>query len=776
MYVYDDNIIRFRYTNKTEFSEAPSYAVIRDLPAKTDFKFTDEGQYYSIKTKELTVQISKNPCRVKIYNSNMDLLSSDEEAFGVSFNEGEVTCFKNMVEGETFYGLGERTDDLNKTGRAYTLWNTDNGAYNKKTQELYQSYPFFYGIKDFKAYGIFFDNTYKSHFNFGASNNRFISFGAAGGEMDYYFIYGPEIKRVLSSYTKLTGRIELPPMWSLGYQQSRWSYFPESMVRNIAENFRDRKIPCDVIYLDIDYMDGYRVFTWDKKRFPEPAKMLSDLRANGFKIITIIDPGVKADSNYFAAKEGVSQNLFVKYPDGKLYEGEVWPSWAYFPDFTKKETRTWWGDKVSILLNDGVEGIWNDMNEPATWGQDFPDIVQFHDNGYKADHKKIHNVFALEMAKATREGLRRYSDKRHFVLSRAGFAGIQRYSAVWTGDNVSNEENLKLACVMSLNMGISGEPIIGSDVGGFVDLPDDKPVPPSPNLYIRWMELGAFTPFFRQHSAIGTKPKEPWAFGKDAENAVRDIISYRYRILPYLYNEFYVSSQTGLPIMRPMFVNYQNDRECYSTNAQYQFILGDNLLVAPVLSETDDAKRIYLPEGKWYEMNTHKIYQGMQNLLMNVPLTMTPLFLKEGGVVLMQEVQQYVGEKKIEQTEVYIYPSNGSKYSFYEDDGISFDYEKGKYSLTEFNCTQSSNSIEIAVNKSKDGYKPDRKNYLFKVVSEKKPVSVHCQQSTVNKSLQLIKSLDKLEKETSGYYYNEKENLVYIKVQDTGKFEVRVEY
>ena len=764
VYVYGNNIIRFRYTDKKDFSKAPSYAVTYELPAKTEFTFSEDKNSLSISTGELNVKIAKNPCRVSIYDSNKNLINADDESFGVSFNNGEVRCFKKLLDGESFYGLGEKSGDLRKNGNEYFLWNSDYPSYTNRTDALYQSIPFFYGIRDFKAYGIFFDNTYKSRFNFGASNNRFYWFGAGEGEMDYYFIYGPDMKKVLSSYTQLTGRMELPPMWALGYQQCRWSYYPESTVETIANTFRAKKIPCDVLYLDIHYMDGYRVFTWDKNRFPDPAKMIGGLKEKGFKLVTIIDPGVKADTNYFAAREGVKKGLFAKYPDGTLYQGEVWPSWAYFPDFTKKETRYWWGDNLSILMKQGVEGFWNDMNEPAVWGQNFPDIVQFDDNGFKADHKKIHNVFGLEMAQATREGLKRYSDSRHLILTRAGFAGIQRYSAIWTGDNASTEEHLSLACTMPLNMGISGLPFIGTDVGGFIG-------DASQRLYMRWMELGVFTPFFRQHSAYGTKAKEPWTFGEDIEYAVRDMINMRYQLLPFLYNEFYNASKTGMPIMRPMFLNYQNDRECYNQQAQYQFMVGENVLVAPVLTENSDFKKLYLPEGNWLYIKTGTVYKGGQWIILEVPLNTIPVFVREGGIIPMQEIQQYVGEKKIEQTEIQIYPSAKSSYTLYEDDGISYNYEKGSYSLTNFTCEKKDNGLNITVKKEKDGYKGDRKNYLFKIYFAQKPSAVKAGGGILNE-----KDSSESLAQTGGYYYNSNDKILYIKTADTGNMQIDVNF
>ncbi|NJD22952.1 MAG: glycoside hydrolase family 31 protein [Melioribacter sp.] len=757
IYIIDQNIIRFRYTNRKEFSKSPSYAVIYQQPEKPKFEFKEEKDKFVLTTNELTVHIQKNPCRISTYDKQMNLLNADEESFGVSFDNDEVRCHKKLFTDERFFGLGEKANEsLIKNGEQYTMWNTDYYGYTGRQEPIYVSIPFFMGLRDYKAYGIFFDNTYKSYFNMGASNNRFYWFGADNGEMDYYFIYGPEFKRVISDYTKLTGRMELPPMWALGYQQSRWSYYPESTVRSIAKNFRSKNIPCDVIYLDIHYMDGYRVFTWDKTRFPNPPQMLSDLKKDGFKIIPIIDPGVKADPNYFAAQEGLQNDLFVKYPDGIPYQGEVWPSWAYFPDFTKKETRDWWGEKLSVFLNQGVEGFWNDMNEPAVWGGgNVPDIVQYYDNGLMSNHKKIKNVYALEMARATRNGLKKFSEQRHFILSRAGFAGIQRYSANWTGDNVSSDEHLRLACVMPQNVGLSGQPFIGSDVGGFMG------GEPTNEMYIRWMQLGAFTPFFRGHSAIDTKSREPFAFNETVEEFSRQAIQLRYRLIPFWYNEFYNSARTGLPIMRSMFVNYQNDENCYSRNAQYQFMIGENLLVAPVVNSTESTKRLYLPEGKWYDWINNKIVNGGEWKIFEVPLNKIALYIKEGGMIPMQEVQNYIGEKKIEQLELVICPSQKSEYTLYEDDGLSYKYETGKYSLTKFSLEKDAKVTKLQVAKLKADFKNDRKKYLFTLLDTKLPKKVF---------------LNNKELPNSAVSFDKEKNIIHIAVNDTDNFNIQLEY
>ncbi len=753
LYVVDDNIIRFRFTNQKEFSLAPSYAVVYNASAQ--FLLKDESDFYEVSTSDLIVRISKSPCRVSIYDKNMNLINEDEKSFGVSFDQDEVRCFKTLFKDEFFYGLGEKTKNLKKNGEQWTMWNSDTPAYTERQDPLYQSIPFFIGVKEHKAYGIFFDNTYISYFNMGASNNRFYWFGAEKGELDYYFINGPEIKKVISLYTKLTGRMELPPMWSLGYQQSKWSYYPESAVRTLAETFRNKQIPCDVIYLDIHYMNGYRVFTWDENRFPQPEKMLSDLSGSGFKVITIIDPGVKADTiGYNVAEEGLHDNLFAKYPDGVVYQGEVWPGWAYFPDFTKKETRTWWGKKNADLVMQGTAGIWNDMNEPSAWGQAIPDIIQFDDNGYGSNYKKIHNVYALEMAKATFEGIKNnVPDTRPFILTRAGFSGIQRYAAVWTGDNVASETHLKLACTMVQGLSLSGVSFCGSDVGGFFDSPSQR-------LYTRWMQLGAFTPFFRGHTIINTRDQEPWAFGDEVETNVREIMNLRYELLPFFYNEFYNASQTGVPIVRSMFLNFQDDDECYSDNAQYQFMIGDNLLVAPVLSEYENLKKIYLPEGKWLDWRGNKVYEGKQWIIVEAPIENIPLFIREGSVIPMQTTQNYVGEKKIDELIFRIFPSAGSTYTFYQDDGKTLEYQKGNYLLTEIDI-KSDPELEIKIENKEGKYRPGIKSYLLNIFKETPVNGV-----TINgNSLDKVQSIEELSKNDSGYLFKKDRSTLSVKIK-----------
>lgn len=763
IYVVKSNIIRIRLTREDKFSEVPSYAVIYDKKEPVQFSVDRKRGMTEVKTDELTLRIDENPCRITFLDKGGNILNEDEKSFGMSFDGEEVRCFKKLFKDEKFFGLGEKTGNLSRTGDSYIMWNSDFPFYTKATDPIYASIPFFIGIRDHKAYGIFLDNTYRSQFSMGAGSDRFYWFGADKGELDYYFIYGPDPKRVISSYTELTGRMELPPLWALGFQQSRWSYGSEEKVREIAKQFRTREIPCDVIYLDIDYMNGYRVFTWNREKFPDPPRMMADLARQGFKIVPIIDPGVKADDGYFAAKEGLAGDHFAKYPDGSPYKGEVWPSWAYFPDFTSEKTRAWWGNNLSILLDAGVAGFWNDMNEPAVWGKNVPDIIRFSDGGYQADHKKIHNVFALQMAKATFDRLSRDPERRPFVLTRAGFSGIQRYAAMWTGDNYANEDHLALACYMPQSMGISGLPFTGSDVGGFGGTP-------SPALFIRWLELGAFTPFFRAHSCIDTPDKEPWTFGAEAEKIARETIRMRYRFLPCLYNEFRRSTLTGLPIMRALFLEYPGDDECYAPDAQKEFMLGDSLLVAPVLSEKDILKKLYLPEGYWLNIWDHKHYKGSQWIAIEAPLGQIPLFLRRGAIIPQWDAQNYVGEHENGEVEFSIFPGESSSYEYYEDDGISRKYKDGAYALTNIQVSEDKvGSVRISISKTYDRYDSKVKSYRLRLFATRLPAEI----SVNGRRLERCESEKSLMARTEGYA-QAGEGVILIKIPAGSPIEVNL--
>jgi alpha-glucosidase len=684
---YSPSILRVRAAKTlAEANNQPawddhSFAVVAAPQAQTRFTVADAGEAITLETDVLRLVVRKNPVRLQFFTKSGDLLNEDEPAFGMAWIGDEAAAYKTLMPNERFIGLGEKTGGLNKFGNGYTHWNTDAFGYGAGSDPLYGSTPFYMGLhngapaKNGKnlVYGIFLDNSYKSHFNFGASNRRFSGFTVEGGELNYYFIHRPSVGEIVQDYTALTGRMELPPLWSLGYHQCRYSYFPDTEVLNVARTMREKKIPGDVLWFDIHYMDAYKVFTWHPERFPRPKEMLAALDSMGFRAVVITDPGIKVEKGYHAYDDGVKNDVFLKYPDGTPHTSEVWPGWCHFPDFTKESARRWWGDYLKPLVEDGIDGFWTDMNEPATWGQRFPDLVEFDFDGNKATHKKGHNVYGLEMARATFEGAKKHlNGKRPFNLTRAFYSGVQRYSAVWTGDNTASDEHLLLGAELVANLGLAGVPFAGVDVGGFNGNG-------SRELFARWVTLGAFTPFFRVHAAINTKEQDPWSFGEDVEEISKAYIGFRYQLMPYLYSAFYESVQTGLPVARSLAFAHAFDDAIYRREFSAEYMFGPSLLIAPVKS-SDAFAKIYLPEGEWHDLHTGARYAGKRTVVVETPLERLPVFVKGGQILCMQSVVQSAKERPSEVLTVRLYAgAQGSEFVYYEDDGESYGYEKGEY-------------------------------------------------------------------------------------------------
>jgi alpha-glucosidase len=687
--VYTDNIIRLRIFKIAEEATDLSYAVIA-APQAGSSTIREEADRFILTTATTTLHIQRSPLRFSFYDKAGTLLCEDDAAFGTSWIQSEVTTYKKLQAGERFIGLGEKTGDLDRRGNAYTNWNTDKFAYPTDQDPLYMTVPFYIGIHSGVQYGIFLDNTHKSKFNFGASNDRFAAFGAEGGDMNYYFINGASVAEIIEQYTLLTGRMELPPMWSLGTQQCRYSYYPDSEVVNLARTFRDKKIPADVIYLDIHYMDEYKVFTFHPERFPEPEKMIADLKSMGFHTAVILDPGIKVQQGYKPYEEGIKADHFVKYPDGQNYSGEVWPSWSHFPDFTKEQVRQWWGSWVSFYTDKGIDALWNDMNEPAAWGQSLPDLIEFHYEGETATHKQARNIYGMQMARSTYEGAKKLlKGKRPFVLNRAGYSGVQRYTASWTGDNVASSDHMLCGVRLVNSMGLSGIGFAGFDVGGFAD-------DASPDLFARWLVLGVFSPMFRFHSGINTRDAEPWAFGEEVEEIARHYITLRYRLMPYIYGTFYQSSRTGLPVNRSLAIDYTHDAMIYDSRYQNQYLFGDAFMIAPVAAGKDFIK-VYLPaSSEWYDLHTGTRVPGAEYIA-EVRKERYPVFVKGSSIIPMQSAIQSMSEKPTDVLELHLY--NGAadnSITYYEDDGTSYDYEQGKYYQRQIHFSASQKQLKLS--------------------------------------------------------------------------------
>jgi alpha-glucosidase len=521
---------------------------------------------------------------------------------------------------------------------------------------------------------VFWDNSYRGAVDLGRANPSELKFSAEGGELRYYLFANPDIKKIVSRYTELTGRPKLPPLWSLGYQQCRWSYYPESTVLDIAAQFRKRKIPCDVLYLDIHYMDGYRVFTWDQKSFPDLKGMIDKLHQQGFKVIVILDPGIKIDPNYAVYKSGVERDVFLKYPDGKMARGPVWPGMCHFPDFSKPATREWWVEHSQAIFDLGIDGVWNDMCEPTIFSSSniltLADAVRHDNEGNGGDHVEHHNVYGMLMGRASSEAFDKYRpNTRPVNIIRAGYAGAQRYAMSWTGDNRSDWDHLALSIPMTLSMGLCGAPITGPDIGGFRGEGEGE-------LFIRWLQAAALMPYFRTHTALDTPQQEPWSYGDKIEALSRETIKLRYRLLPYLYSLFAQASEYGYPIIRPLFMAEPQNPELRSIDDCY--LVGDALLVAPILQKGAVSRSVYLPAGQWYDFWTNTGITGGRMITVKAPLERLPLFVRAGTVLPLWPEMDYVGQKDINEITLRVYPGAGET-TLYEDAGEGKGYQQGDY-------------------------------------------------------------------------------------------------
>ncbi len=697
--VFSESVFQIKISSNENFEDF-SYSIIA-TPGVAPFSTVDHPESLVIKTAELELIIQKNPVSFIFKNSSGTILNKDEEGLGTSWIGEQITTYKTLQDGERFIGLGEKTGPLDRRGHGYQNWNTDAYAYNSGTDPLYCSMPFYIGLHHHVQYGIFLDNTHKTFFNFGASNNRFASFSADAGEMNYYFMGGNSVSEIIRHYTWLTGRIPLPPKWSIGYQQSRYSYYPDKEGLSLANTFREKQIPADVIVLDIHYMDKYKIFTWDKKHFSDPKALIANLKSLGFEVVLMCDPGIKVEKDYEPYEDGLKKDVFVKYPDGENYTGQVWPGWCHFPDFTNPKTRQWWGEKLKSYSDLGVQGFWNDMNEVATWGNMIPENLEFDFDGHKASSRKARNLYGFQMARSTYEAAKKLlHGQRPFNLTRSGFSGVQRYSAVWTGDNVSYDEHMMLGVRMVNSMGLTGIAFCGYDVGGFVG-------EASKNLFARWISIGAFSPFFRGHKMINSKDSEPWSFGEEVEQISRNYIRFRYQLLPYLYSLFYEASQSGMPVQRSLAIDHPHDHRVYHGQFQHQYLLGPFVMVAPVESNKDYLK-VFFPEGDWYYLFDGKKYHGNQEVIVETPIHKLPVYVKGGAILPMQHPVQNTKEI-VEELVLHVYHGTSeTQFEFYEDDGVSYRYESLDFArrMIRFSPSQK----KITLEKPVGGFKSPLKN------------------------------------------------------------------
>jgi alpha-glucosidase len=700
---FRDGVIRVRLSPQGSFPKDFSWAVI-ESPEPPAINIEDGKNELRMTVGRIVVIVNKAPLLVTFADSAGNIFLADEPSLPMAWDGTYIHAWKRMPAEENYYGLGDKPGPLNHRNRAYTMWNTDFFGWQESDDPLYKTIPFFIGLCKGTAYGVFFDNTYRSSFDFGKESPDYFSFGAEGGELNYYFIAGPEPKKIVQQFTALVGRTPLPPLWSLGYQQSRYSYYPEARAREVVQTLREKKIPADVIYFDIDYQQGNAPFTVNRDYFPHFEKMIADFRAEGMRTVLITDLHIKKDPNHSYAPydSGMKSDVFIKKRDGSLYVGTVWPGESVFPDFTLSSVRDWWGGLYKDFVNMGVAGFWNDMNEPATFqtlSKTMPlDNLHRLDDGTTLDHRAIHNVFGMQNVRATQDGLLKLRpDERPFVLTRAAYAGTERYAATWTGDNSATWNHLGMSVPQIMNLGLSGYDMVGADVGGFAGSP---PV----DLLTRWYELGVFYPIYRDHAAKGTADHEPWASGPEQEAIRKRYIELRYKLLPFIYTAMEETSRTGVPLMEPIFLEYPEAQNLYGED--HEFLFGRDFLVAPVVTEKVDALDVHLPPGDWYDFWTAQKHSSKDEISLHPALSETPLYVRAGAIVPMQPVVQSTNEKPEGPLELRVYAGNDCHGTVYQDDGHTFAYQKGEFLRVNFTCKVSASELTVSSNFEKSAYQP----------------------------------------------------------------------
>ena len=723
-----DDVVRVRIDARGSLPEDASWAVL-DEARNQRVNVIPESDANSVgfRTQSLRVTVERATLRLTIADKEGHILQQDAAGRPVEFHGNEFRLYKAMPPDEHYFGLGDKPGPLDRREHAFTLWNTDEG-FQESTDPIYKSIPFFQSVREGRAIGVLLDNTWRSSFDFGKESRDAYSFGAQDGPLNYYVLYGPTPKQVLEDYAWLTGKIPLPPRWSLGYQQSRYSYYPESRVREVAARLRADKIPADVIWLDIDYQKNNRPFTVDEQRFPHFTQMIQDLKRENLHVVTITDLHVAylPNAGYAPYDSGSAGDHFVKNADGSLFIGKVWPGPSVFPDFTRKASRDWWGTLYREFYGEGIAGFWNDMNEPSVFdvpSKTMPDDAQHRidEPGFvprAATHLEIHNVFGMQNTRGTFEGLKALKpNQRPFVMTRASYAGGQRYAVTWTGDNSSTWNHLRISTPMLENLGLSGFAMAGADVGGFGGTPQ-------PDLLTKWIEIGAFQPIDRNHTTYGSGDQEPWVHGPEHEAIRRRFIEERYRLLPYLYTTVEETSRTGLPIVRPLFLEFPAatpDHHPLDLDADSEFLFGPDLLVAPPPNpdELDDYE-VVLPPVIWFDYWTGEkirltprrdaapawaqgIYKD-KTLIVHPTLAALPVYVREGAILPIQPLTQSTDETPKGPLTLRVFPGHDCKGSLYSDDGQTLNFQKGEFLRVDFHCEADGARLHVGIGKHEGSY------------------------------------------------------------------------
>jgi alpha-glucosidase len=686
--------IKSKFTNYPDFSYAIDHSI---NPTIDTFKLQESNDQF------------------ELFDNSGFKIDKKYEFFKHSIHKGHLESkFKiSFPKSTTFYGLGDKSGSQKLNNKKFQFWNTDSFGYDENRDPLYKTIPIFYGINSNRFFGFFLDNTFKGEINFIEENNG-IEFNFEGGDISLWFWEEENFPSCVQNYTLLTGLPDFPPAWALGFHQCRWSYFPEERLKYIANQFREKGIPCDALYLDIDYMKDYMVFTVDEEKFPDLKKLNTTVKNSGFELVLMIDPGISADEKEPIFIEGKANDHYCKHPNGELMLGPVWPPLCVWPDYTKESTREWWGKLYEEFYSDfEIGGFWNDMNEPAVFkviNHTFSNQVQHHFEGFGADHKQIHNVYGMLMTKASYEGLIKIrKEKRPFLITRATYSGGQKFGFTWTGDNVGTWNHLAIAHRQMVRLSISGFSLSGSDIGGFSHRPTGE-------LYLRWMQLAVLHPLMRVHSmgthmsgtggineyeSHPTDHREPWEWPTNYQDHINNAIKWRYKIFPILYSALKKLSENGLPLLTPIQALFPEAPDW----CENQVFFGENILVAPILEKGLKTKKIFFPESKseWYQFSPNifsNLIQSPENYNLDIHLDSFPWFVKGGTALLLYPEKPFINHSFIDLPELHVFiPTQNGEWnsSWYEDEGDGFEFRNGNYKKTNFSLKRDQFEITISI-------------------------------------------------------------------------------
>lgn len=706
----------------------PSFAVVNEQPdSSLTFDLHEESNAWELFTPQLRIRMNKKPMQLQIFDKWQKLIFSDYQEQGHLADGSATSARKLLRSDEQFYGLGEKSGPLNRRGRSYTMWNSDRPCYSISEDPLYKSIPFFMSSYN---YGIFLDNTYKTQFDFGEQSNDYYSFDAPDGPFIYYFIHGKDYKQILSRYIDLTGKPILPPKWAFGFAQSRGLYTKEAQALEIAAEFRRRQIPCDIIYQDIGWTQHLQDFEWREGNYSNPEQMLTTLREQGFRVILSQDP-VISQNNRRQWAEADSLGFFVRdVRTGTTYD-MPWP-WGGncgVVDFTLPAVADWWGAYQQKPLDAGAAGFWTDMGEPA-WSNE-EDLDRLHMQHHIGMHDEVHNIYGLTWDKVVKEQFeQRNPNRRVFQMTRAAYAGLQRYTFGWSGDSGNGGDvtegwpQLRNQVAIGISAGLGGIPFWTTDISGYCgDITDHEAMA---ELYTRWMQFGIFNPLSRAHHE-GDNAVEPWQFGERAERHSRSAIELKYRLFPYLYSYAREAHDSGLPLLRGLFMEYPHDEQALAIDDQ--FLFGEELLVAPVLRKGERVRRLYLPEGEWYDFHDpRQTYFGGETIAYRAPLSVIPLFVKKGSIIPMMPVMQYIHERSDYPLWVHVYPhyeEESARFELYEDEGEDLGYLENVASRTLFTCTTLPDGYRMEITPHDNGFRQsDRRNLILTFHLEEQPSRV----------------------------------------------------